>query len=1012
MKQLFRRATALVLALLVTVSTAAASEAMGWQIHTGKTQLSQGTGLGKNLFWSDTYSDLRAEYYVEYTPNSAVLPTVSYGTQVLNKDTLTNMAAGLEAQGRHVVSGINGDWYVVSTGAPVGLVVTNGVVRVTPYYDNAWAVGFRSDGTAFIGQPKLYTTVSFGGQSYRLSGSINKIRKITAADTSGGLTLLTSDFSATTENTQPGVDVILAPVDDGSGYALEPRIGRQTRYVVEQVLESTKSIPIPAGKAVLTMNGKDNAEILAALRALKPGDPVMLTVATGDARWTEAVEALGGTHKIVHEGQVCAGLPTERTAWTAVGIRADGSVVLYTMDGRRSGHSVGATLSQIAQRLLELGCTDAIGMDGGGSTTLGAALPGQNAFQVVGKPSDGAQRANSTAIFLTTQLQPTGMLGSYYVTPGDSMLLAKAAVQLSASGLDSAYYPVAGNPVSWTVSSGGGSVDANGLFTAGTESGFTQVTASDGAAEGTAYITTVKTPDSITVTNQATGAAVTQLNLDPEQQVDLTASAVYRKLALTAQDACFTWGADPAVGTIDQNGLFTAGGEGARGSITVSAGERSVTIPVRVAGHVYQLEDCEGVPTFQGDVSAELTVETGLELVHSGSQSWRVAYDLPAGGTSTLAGSLSIAAGEKYLGLWVYGDGSGNALTATAVDVSLRPQSFALTELNFTGWKHICVPLPENTVSLTGIQIVRGSGNGGGAEGWMEHQSGVIWLDHFTTSNEDLQDTTAPTITIKTEGTQLTAAISDDVDRSFAQKQITVTYDGAPLAFTWNEAAGTLTAALPAAGERFHRVSVTAADASGNLGRASADLGSMGSRPALFADLAGSPYVRQASYLYDSGVTNGVPSANGLLFQPEKDITRAEFFALAARWLNLDLSQYAGVELPFADAAQVPGWALNEVKAMYALGLLKGAAAGDRLLVNAGATITRAEALTILGRTQPMGYGTGSFTAPDAAQVADWARVFVHNLWAQGVTGEKSANIRPQDLLTRGEMAQMLYNMH
>jgi hypothetical protein len=55
---------------------------------------------------------------------------------------------------------------------------------------------------------------------------------------------------------------------------------------------------------------------------------------------------------------------------------------------------------------------------------------------------------------------------------------------------------------------------------------------------------------------------------------------------------------------------------------------------------------------------------------------------------------------------------------------------------------------------------------------------------------------------------------------------------------------------------------------------------------------------------------------------------------------------------------------------------------------------------------------TGSFTAPDAAQVADWARVFVHNLWAQGVTGEKSANIRPQDLLTRGEMAQMLYNMH
>lgn len=1012
MKHLFRRAAALGLALLVTINTAAASDAMGWQIHTGKTQLSQGTGLGKNIFWSDTYSDLRAEYYVEYTPNAAVTPTVTYGNQVLDKDTLTNMAARLEAQGKHVVSGINGDWYVVSTGAPVGLVVTGGVVRVTPYYDNAWAVGFRSDGTAFIGQPKLNTTVAFGGQTFRLSGSINKIRKVTAADTSGGLTLLTSDFAAATENTQPGVDVILAPADDGSGYALEPRLGRQTRYVVEQVLESTGSIPIPAGKAVLTMNGKDNADILAALRALQPGDVVMLTIAVGDPRWTEAVEALGGTYKIVHEGQVCAGLPTERTAWTAVGIRADGSVVLYTMDGKRSGHSVGATLSQIAQRLLELGCTDAIGMDGGGSTTLGAALPGQNAFQVVGKPSDGAQRANSTAIFLTTQLQPTGKLESYFVTPGDSMVLAKAAVQLSASGLDSAYYPTAGGPVNWTVSSGGGSVDANGLFTAGTESGFSQVIASDGTAEGTAYITTVKTPDSITVANQATGAAVTQLNLDPEQQVDLTASAVYRKLALTAQDACFTWSADPAVGTIDQNGLFTAGAEGGSGNITVSAGERSVTIPVHIAGHVYPLEDCEGTPTFRGDVSAELTVETDLERVHSGSQSWRVTYDLPAGGTAALAGALSITAGERYLGLWVYGDGSGNALTASAVDGSLRPQSFALAQLNFTGWKHISVPLPADTVSLTGLQIVRGGGNGAGAEGWTERQSGVIWLDQFTTSNEELHDTTAPTVTLKVEGGRLTAAVSDDVDRSFARKQITATYDGAPLDFTWDEAAGTLAAPLPAAGERFHRVSVTAADASGNLGRASADLGSMGSREAIFTDLTDSPCVRQASYLYDSGVTNGVPSSNGLLFQPEKAITRAEFFALAARWLKLDLNQYADVVLPFADAAQTPDWALREVKAMYALGLLKGAAVGDQLLVNAGATITRAEALTILGRTQPMGYGTGSFTAPDAAQVADWSLVFVRNLWAQGVTGDRSASIRPQDLLTRGEMAQMLYAMH
>ena len=69
-------------------------------------------------------------------------------------------------------------------------------------------------------------------------------------------------------------------------------------------------------------------------------------------------------------------------------------------------------------------------------------------------------------------------------------------------------------------------------------------------ASGTAYLTTVRTPDQITLSNQSTGAAVTSLSLDPGAQIDLKASAVYRKLALTAADTCFTWSVDPAVGTI------------------------------------------------------------------------------------------------------------------------------------------------------------------------------------------------------------------------------------------------------------------------------------------------------------------------------------------------------------------------------------------------------------------------------------------------------------------------------
>ena len=82
--------------------------------------------------------------------------------------------------------------------------------------------------------------------------------------------------------------MILSPVDDGTGtYAVKPTIGRQTQYVVEQVLESTGSIPIPEGKAVLTLNAKESEEALARLRALQPGDTVTLTVSSSDQRWSQ-----------------------------------------------------------------------------------------------------------------------------------------------------------------------------------------------------------------------------------------------------------------------------------------------------------------------------------------------------------------------------------------------------------------------------------------------------------------------------------------------------------------------------------------------------------------------------------------------------------------------------------------------------------------------------------------------------------------------------------------------------
>ena len=57
----------------------------------------------------------------------------------------------------------------------------------------------------------------------------------------------------------------------------------------------------------------------------------------------------------------------QRSARTAVGVREDGSVVFYTADSR---DSTGMTLAELADKMLALGCRNALNLDGGGSTTV------------------------------------------------------------------------------------------------------------------------------------------------------------------------------------------------------------------------------------------------------------------------------------------------------------------------------------------------------------------------------------------------------------------------------------------------------------------------------------------------------------------------------------------------------------------------------------------------------------------------------------------------------------------
>ena len=60
---------------------------------------------------------------------------------------------------------------------------------------------------------------------------------------------------------------------------------------------------------------------------------------------------------------------TLRHPRTCIGIRPNGKVILLTVDGRHA-NSAGMSLPELANTMRWLGCTSAINLDGGGSTTL------------------------------------------------------------------------------------------------------------------------------------------------------------------------------------------------------------------------------------------------------------------------------------------------------------------------------------------------------------------------------------------------------------------------------------------------------------------------------------------------------------------------------------------------------------------------------------------------------------------------------------------------------------------
>lgn len=300
--------------------------------------------------------------------------------EVVGAETTSSIAA------RHgALAAINGGYFRttgVAKGEPVGALVIGGKVLSEPVRNRA-VLAIQDDGKqvrAAVAHLTMTAELRVGGKmavTHPIAG-INRPRE------KDELIIFTPEFHHTTLTEADGIEIIVT--------------GNQ----VTAVFDSTGSQEIPSTGFVISATGAAREWVRTHLRRGSRVEVKTGIQADPPIPFTPNF-ILGGGPQLLSSGKKAfpaeasrysESLYQQRHPRTAIGWRADGKLILITVDGRQK-QSAGMTMDELAGLMLELGCIEAMNLDGGGSTTMVIKN------KIVNHPSDATgERAVSDALMV------------------------------------------------------------------------------------------------------------------------------------------------------------------------------------------------------------------------------------------------------------------------------------------------------------------------------------------------------------------------------------------------------------------------------------------------------------------------------------------------------------------------------------------------------------------------------------------------------------------------------------
>lgn len=297
-----------------------------------------------------------------------IRPVVAEKNKHFSRATVTSLANQAGA-----LAAINGT-YFAADGHPLGLLLIDGKLLTYPWAGRT-ALGLTGERKVLIDNVKLMKEIILSdGQKIEADGmDSNRMNNQMVIYTKArGMTTKTNSF------------------------------GWELAVVDNQIIASgCGDLVIPSGGYVISAHGEKKK----LLENLQVGDQLQVKIVLTPNWLDEGVKhIISGGPRLVKAGSVFLTSKEElfrpditvgKAPRSALGVTADGKLLLVAVTGRQASYSVGLTLQELAQLMVKLGAVDAMNLDGGGSTSL--LVEGK----MVTLPSDGQERPVSNALVIT-----------------------------------------------------------------------------------------------------------------------------------------------------------------------------------------------------------------------------------------------------------------------------------------------------------------------------------------------------------------------------------------------------------------------------------------------------------------------------------------------------------------------------------------------------------------------------------------------------------------------------------